>query len=330
MLSTKKSPSTISSNTVGHPLPIHPENASLELASGSQQPSLETSTLSVQGQSGISLESQGTSSESYQASSQISQISSDAQQPQQDLPITTSSPLIPLSSSQTTSPPNYSSRLPKLNLPTFSGNPLHWFTFWDSFEVAVHSNPTLGGVQKFTYLKAQLMGDASRAVAGFPLTNSNYEQAVNLLKERFGQPNKIISAHMQALLDLSNHVYQLANLQLFYDTMENHVRGLESLGRSHETYGDLLVPITLGKLPSDMRTNLARDHDSPEWKLKELRESILKEIRILEIGVHTNSSKGTLPGTSATVTNSFLTQAQGKQPNATRFRPPETRGKCTY
>ena len=186
MLSTKKFPSTISSNTVGHPLPVHHENASLELASGSQQPSLETSTLSVQGQSGISLESQGTSSESYQASSQISQISSNAQQPQQDLTITTSSPLIPLSSSQTTSSPNYSSRLPKLNLPTFSGNPLHWFTFWDSFEAAVHSNPTLGGVQKFTYLKAQLMGDASRAVAGFPLTNSNYEQAVNLLKERFG------------------------------------------------------------------------------------------------------------------------------------------------
>ena len=62
---------------------------------------------------------------------------------------------------------------------------------------------------------------------------------------------------MQALLDLAKPVYELSSLQAFYDTMENHVRGLDSLGRSHETYGDLLIPIVLGKLPCDMRTNLA-------------------------------------------------------------------------
>ena len=31
-------------------------------------------------------------------------------------------------------------RLPKLNLPTFSGEPLSWQTFWDFFSVAVDSN----------------------------------------------------------------------------------------------------------------------------------------------------------------------------------------------
>ena len=39
-----------------------------------------------------------------------------------------------------------SSRLPKLSLPTFSGNPLNWPTFWDSFEAAVHKNPHLTGI----------------------------------------------------------------------------------------------------------------------------------------------------------------------------------------
>lgn len=41
---------------------------------------------------------------------------------------------------------NHSSHLPKLNLPTFSDNPLNWSTFWDSFKAAVHSTTTLGGV----------------------------------------------------------------------------------------------------------------------------------------------------------------------------------------
>ena len=90
-------------------------------------------------------------------------------------PNTPSPPVIPPSNT------NHSSRLPKLNLPTFSGNLLNWSTVRDSFEAAVHSNTTLGAVQKFSYLKA---GNASRAIAGFPLNNINYEQAVKLLKER--------------------------------------------------------------------------------------------------------------------------------------------------
>ena len=87
------------------------------------------------------------------------------------------------------------SRLPKLSLPYFSGDPLMWQTFWDSFNAAVHTNPNLTGVQKFNYLKAQLKGDAIRVVSGFPLTDVNYQHSITLLRERFGQPYKLINAH---------------------------------------------------------------------------------------------------------------------------------------
>ena len=53
---------------------------------------------------------------------------------------------------------------------------------------------------------------------------------MNLLKERFGQPLKIVSAHMQALLNLTNPSLQLQSLQVFSDTLEIHIRGLDSLG----------------------------------------------------------------------------------------------------
>ena len=65
------------------------------------------------------------------------------------------------------------SRLPKLNLPYFSGDPLMWQTFMDSFNATVHSNTSLAGVQKFNYRRAQLQGDATKVVIGFPLTNVN-------------------------------------------------------------------------------------------------------------------------------------------------------------
>ena len=72
-----------------------------------------------------------------------------------------------------TSSVNANHKLPKLTLPSFNGNVSLWQTFWDSFESAVHSNPTLTDVQKFCYLKSQLEGEALQTVEGFVLTNSN-------------------------------------------------------------------------------------------------------------------------------------------------------------
>ena len=154
-------------------------------------------------------------------------------------------------------------KLPKLNLPVFSGNPLDWQSSWDSFEAAIHSNSTLNGTQKFNYLKAQLKNEALHSITGFQLTNSNYEQAVTLLKDRFGQPHKVINAHMQALLDIKRPNRQLDNLQKFYDTLETHIRGLSSLGKAQESYGELFIPIILGKLLNDVWKNLARRSQIP-------------------------------------------------------------------
>eukprot|EP00795_Rhopilema_esculentum_P004823 gene4823-21143_t len=39
--------------------------------------------------------------------------------------------------------------LPKLQLPTFNGNPLEWVTFWDSFQSAIGLDDELNDVDKF-------------------------------------------------------------------------------------------------------------------------------------------------------------------------------------
>ena len=113
------------------------------------------------------------------------------------------------------------SRLPKLNLPSFSGDPLCWQTFWDSFSAAVDSSPALSGVQKFNYLRTLLQGEAARAVAGFPLTDANYSHSVEILKDRFGQTQKIVNVHMQSLLNFSRNT--LTDLRTFYDSTESHI-----------------------------------------------------------------------------------------------------------
>ena len=160
-----------------------------------------------------------------------------------------------------------------------------------------HSNRralTLSPIHKFNYLKAQLQGDAAQAVAGLPLTEMNYAQSITLLKQRFGQPEKLINAHTHALIDLPEPTNELSSSQLFHNIMEYHTRGLASLGVSKDSYSTILVPIILGKLPVAVRRNLARDHDQLRWTLDDLQTAVVKEIRVLDSGLYTKDSSPSL------------------------------------
>ena len=73
--------------------------------------------------------------------------------------------------------------------------------FWDSFDSAINSNQSLTAVEKFCYLRASLRGPAAATINGLNLSSANYEAAVALLKERYGEPQKVINAHMDALVN---------------------------------------------------------------------------------------------------------------------------------
>jgi len=71
-------------------------------------------------------------------------------------------------------------KLPKLNLPTFDCNLLHWQEFWDIFDSAINQQ-NISNVSKFSYLKNSLRGAAASAVCGFSVTNDNYLTVIHLL-----------------------------------------------------------------------------------------------------------------------------------------------------
>ena len=175
-------------------------------------------------------------------------------------------------------------RLPKLTLPTFSGELLEWQTFWDSFETTIHLNTQLSNVQKFNYLKSLLEGEAARCIEGFALTNSNYTQALEVLRERFGQRHKIIQSYMNALMELPKPSYSVYSLRSYYDSLETYIRGLDSLGHDQESYGTLLVPVILNRLPAEIRKCLARVNITENWILSDLRVALKNEIAIMEVG----------------------------------------------
>lgn len=61
---------------------------------------------------------------------------------------------------------------------------------------------------------------------------------------------------MQALLGFSSAANTPSSLQLFHDTVENHIRALFSLGKSPESYGDPPTPTIFERLPKEVQKNL--------------------------------------------------------------------------
>ena len=87
-------------------------------------------------------------------------------------------------------------KLPRIELPKFSGNVTKFQSFWEGFKSSVHQNTGLSVIDKFNYLRALLEGAAACSIQGLALTEGNYCAAIDILKERFGKPQHIIAGHM--------------------------------------------------------------------------------------------------------------------------------------
>jgi len=147
-------------------------------------------------------------------------------------------------------------------------------------------NPKLKDIEKFNYLRSQLDGEAARTISGFILSNDNYKESISLLESRFGKKQRVINAHMTALLNLPVPSNSAASLRLLHDTVQCYIRGLESLGKKRDTFGDLLVSLISGKLPQPVIT---WTHDTDEWNNDKLHPGIEKEITILESGLENHA-----------------------------------------
>ena len=92
-----------------------------------------------------------------------------------------------------TSKTGASGKLPKLQIPKFSGNPCQWNSFWDSFCAGVHNREELTDVEMFSYLRGLLTDTAAATISGLTLTEANYGNATTLLKQRYGHPQIILT-----------------------------------------------------------------------------------------------------------------------------------------
>ncbi|XP_065062963.1 uncharacterized protein LOC135689604 [Rhopilema esculentum] len=212
-------------------------------------------------------------------------------------------------------------RLPKITLPRFNGDITRFMSFWQSFENAIDKNESITAVDKLNYLVNLLEGPAYRAVSGLELTEQNYLNAMEILKARFGNKQQIISTHMQALLGLQNCPNEnVKQLRFIYDSINVHVRGLEALGMSSASYGSLLVPILMARMPREITLHVARKTTEEVWPIKEILEIVKKEIEARELSDNIkpvekkcDKTSGYGPKSPQGTTKTFLTKDEKVQ-----------------
>ena len=80
-------------------------------------------------------------------------------------------------------------------------------------------------------LRSLLQEKAEQLVNGLSLTGENYETALKLLEERFGDKQGLINEHTSKLLKLTKvkDISDTTKLRELYDNIECHVRNLEVL-----------------------------------------------------------------------------------------------------
>ncbi|XP_070546928.1 uncharacterized protein [Ptychodera flava] len=176
------------------------------------------------------------------------------------------------------SAPHKTVSLPKLQLPTFSGDVHQWMTFYDSFKSMVDNDTALEPIQKFHYLRGQLKGEAANVVAGLSISDSNYQRAINALKKRYGQRHKIIHAHIDSLLTMPKPNYDRTSLRKFYDDIENHIRELENLDITVDKYAVMLERAIWIKLPKKIIAVFNEHYGDKSWEIDELRDALWRHI----------------------------------------------------
>ena len=102
--------------------------------------------------------------------------------------------------------------------------------FYDQFNISIHQNKTLSDIDRFNYLRKRLAGQALATISGLTLKSENYKELLDILIDRYGNPQVLISAHIETLVKINKvkNVENLEALRKLYHEIENCICNLKS------------------------------------------------------------------------------------------------------
>ena len=93
-------------------------------------------------------------------------------------------------------------RLPRLDLPDFSGNYKEWESFRDIFRSTVVDKPNIPDITKLRHLRTHVKGDAVSLVQSYSLTDSNFKIVWDKLCDKYENKRRLVNSHIAAIFSL--------------------------------------------------------------------------------------------------------------------------------
>lgn len=175
-------------------------------------------------------------------------------------------------------------KLPKIELPKFSGNYSEWPGYHDLFRSLVH-NSRLSNVEKLHYLQSSLCGEALKLVGHFQKTDANYEAAWSALIGRYDNKRVLVNTYLKKLLSIPSLTLDTAeNNRRLIDDTDECIQELIKLKIDTSNWDPILVHVIVRKLHPDTHTlweqSLKNQTELPTFS--ELKEFLESRFRTLE------------------------------------------------
>ncbi|XP_076289815.1 uncharacterized protein LOC143213646 [Lasioglossum baleicum] len=177
--------------------------------------------------------------------------------------------------------------LPRKNLPTFSGVLVEWESFRDRFTSMIIDNSTVSEVSKLEYLFSCLEMEPLDIIRNLAITTANFRIAWELLKKRYDNKRRLITAHVHSLLNLPCAVVENKTaLSDIRQRVNMSVLALQGLGCSVQSWDELLVCLVVNCLDETSRRDwefeLGTSTEFPTFqKLDDFLESRIRSLEAL-------------------------------------------------
>lgn len=179
-------------------------------------------------------------------------------------------------------------KLPRIQLPTFSGQYEEWPTYQDMFTSLVHKNTSISDVQKLHYLKSSVTGEAELILRHVQVTDSNYDQAWHMLKERYGNKRVIVFSVLKRLFYQKKMTTQTAtSVKTLLDTTTECINNLKNQKINTDSWDPVIIFLVIQKLDQESHKEWEtfaykeNSEEVPTWE--ELKRFLESKFRTLEM-----------------------------------------------
>ncbi|XP_062534711.1 uncharacterized protein LOC134203895 [Armigeres subalbatus] len=146
-------------------------------------------------------------------------------------------------------------KLPELKLPIFNGRMSDWVTFRDTYKNLIHNDVSLSDMDKFTYLRTSLTGDALQEIASIEISSANYAIAWNALENVYENKKLLVMTHLDSLFALESlRQENFDTLSKLVNGFERNLQMLAKIGENTEGWSTLLQYMLCKRLhPTTLR-----------------------------------------------------------------------------